>query len=524
MNYKEQIKSFFQTHDKISNIYFGILVVLIVSIPFSSFGISVSEFSLVGLWFFTFGFKEKFTTLYNNKSALIFISIFLLYLVGMIYTTDIKWGLHSIKIKLPLILFPVVLLSIPSLSKKQIKILMYFLVATIFAKTIQTFVGLFFTDNPFDDIRRLSSISHIRFSLFIVFSIFILIYYTFIEKTNKILSLKYIISKFLIVWLFVFLFVIQSITGIIIFIIVAYILLLYLAKKQKNRTIIALTILIPISILLYFIISINNFYDTETYNFEKFDKTTVNNNLYWHDTTNLQIENGNYVWIYVSQKEMKKNWNKISKFKYDDLDNGGHKLKFTLIRYLTSKHYRKDSVGISQLTKQDILNIENGIANYKFFNKYNLNNRIYKILWQFDVYFKGGNPSGHSVTQRFEFLKTAFHVIQDNPFFGVGTGDIKTSIKSQYQKDNSVLQSEFRKNAHNQYVSFAVTFGIIGAIWISFAIFYPFFKNKKYKLMLPSVLFLILVISMLDEDTWETQISITFFALLYSLFVLRKDE
>jgi len=524
MNYKEQIKSFFRENDKISNIYFGILIVLIISIPFSPFGISVSEFSLLGLWFFTFGFKEKFTTLFNNKSALIFITIFLLYLVGLLYTTDIKWGLHSIKIKLPLILFPFVLLSIPRFSKKQIKILMYFLVATIFAKTLETSANLIFATNQFDDIRRISSISHIRFSLFIVFSIYILIYYTFINKKNKVFDFKCIISKILIVWLSVFLFVIQSITGIIIFIIVAYILLFYLAIENKKRNIIAIIIIIPISILVYFIISVSNFYNTEPYVFEDFEKATANNNLYWHDTTNLELENGNYVWIYVSQKEMKESWNKISKLKYDSLDKGGHNLKFTLIRYLTSKGYRKDSVGISKLTKQDILNIENGIANYRFYNKYNFNNRIYKIIWQFDVYLKGGNPSGHSVTQRFEFLKTAFHVIQENPFFGVGTGDIKNSIKSQYDKDNSILEKEFRKNAHNQYVSFAVSFGIIGSIWIVFAIFYPFFKNKKYKQMLPSVFFLISIISMLDEDTWETQISVTFFALLFSLFILRNDN
>ncbi len=518
----ERIKSFFKEHDKISNIYFGILVVLIISIPFSHFGISVSEFSLLALWVFTLNFKEKFRTLFNNKSALFFISIFLLYLVGLIWTTDMKWGLHSVKIKLPLILFPFVLLSIPKFSKKQIEILMCFLVATIFAKTLETSAVLLFTNNPFDDIRRLSSISHIRFSIFIVFSIYILIYYSFIDRKVKILSSKEIISKILIIWLFLFLFVIQSITGIIIFVTIAYILLFYLAIKKKKKVIIGLTVLLPVSILVYFFISINNFYDVESYNFDNFDKTTINNNLYWHDTTNFEIENGNYVWIYISQDEMKQSWNKMSKIKYDKLDNVGHQIKFTLIRYLTSKGYKKDSLGITKLTKQDVLNIENGIANYKFYNKYNFNNRIYKIIWQFDIYLKGGNPSGHSVTQRFEFLKNAFHIIKNNPILGVGTGDIKNAFSNQYEKDNSVLHPDFRKNTHNQYVSFAVTFGIAGSLWISFAIFFPFFKNKKYKQMLPTVLFFISIISMLNEDTWETQISVTFFALLYSLFVLRK--
>ena len=520
----EEINFFFKEHKKISNIYFIILAILLISIPFSKFGISVSEFSLLGLWFFSFKYKDKLKTLYANKTAIIFITIYLLYLVGLLYTNDMKFGLHSIKIKLPLILFPVVLLSIPAFSKKQLKVLMYIFVAAIFAKTLETTTIILLANNPFDDIRRISSISHIRFSIFIIFSIYVLVYYFFINQKNKILSLKFIIPKLLIIWFFLFLFIIQSITGIFIFFIISYILFFYFTLKNKKIIFNLISIIIPISIFFYILLSINNFYNVKIDNFDELEKKTANNILYSHDTTRLEIENGNYVWIYLCEKELSQNWNKVSEIKYDSLDNMGHELKYTLIRYLTSKGYNKDSIGIYKLTNDDILNIENGIANYKFYNKYNFNNRVYKIIWQIDIYMKGGNPSGHSVTQRIEFLKTAMHIIKKNPIFGVGTGDIKKMLANQYEKDDSILNLKFRKFTHNQYVTFATTLGIVGFLWIGFAIFFPFFKNKKYKHLLPTVFFLISIISMLNEDTWETQISVTFFALLYSLFILPPES
>ncbi len=522
MIFLEKIKDFFKTHNRVSNTYFVIILILIASIPFSKFGISVSEFLLPAVWIITLNFKEKFKTLFSNKVALIFISIFILYCIGLIYSTDLTQGLKKVKIKLPLLLFPFIFASIPSFSKQQIKVILLFLVFIIFAKTIQTTSIIFFSDNPYDDIRKISTkLSHIRFSIFIVFSIFVVIYYAFIKE--KLTKYK-IIASVLIAWFILSLFIIQSITGIIIFFTVSYVFIFYLSIKNKKNIFISLSILLPVSIIIYLFFSITNFYDTETYNFASLEKQTINGNEYLHDTINQTIENGHFVGLYFCRKELKNNWNSVSKIKYDSFDNIGHEIKYTLIRYLTSKGYRKDSIGVYQLNSQDISNIENGIANCRFYNKYNFNNRIYKIIWQFDIYQKGGNPSGHSVTQRFEFLKTAFNLIKDNAIFGVGTGDINKKLIAQYEKDKSVLLPKFRIGTHNQYVTIAISLGIIGLLWIVFAITYPFFKNKKYKQMLPSALFLISLISMLNEDTWETQISVTFFALFYALLIIGKNN
>lgn len=47
---------------------------------------------------------------------------------------------------------------------------------------------------------------------------------------------------------------------------------------------------------------------------------------------------------------------------YDDKDLKGQYIRYTIIRYLTSKNYSKDATGINRLKKGDIENIEKGIA------------------------------------------------------------------------------------------------------------------------------------------------------------------
>jgi len=51
---------------------------------------------------------------------------------------------------------------------------------------------------------------------------------------------------------------------------------------------------------------------------------------------------------------------------------------------------------------------------------------------------------------------------------------------------------------------------------------HSYFKNKKYKELIPTVFFIILLLSMLDEDTLETSVGVSFVAVFYSLLILQK--
>jgi len=107
------------------------------------------------------------------------------------------------------------------------------------------------------------------------------------------------------------------------------------------------------------------FHEIKEVDYGKLPYVTKNNNDYYHDKKSRLTENGNLVWIYIQHKEMKKEWNKKSWRPYDSLDYKGNQLCFTLIRYLASKGLTRDSVGVNQLSDEDVKNVENGFANYR---------------------------------------------------------------------------------------------------------------------------------------------------------------
>ncbi len=504
------------------NLYYFGLILLIVSLPLSPYLTSVSQFILVGNWILENKFKSRFKQLINNKSVLIFELIFLVHLIGLIYTTDFAYAFHDLKIKLPLLILPIIIGTSQKLSYKQLKILLLFFIASITVSTFISFtIFLGLTNYKITDIRDISIfISHIRFSLLINIAIFSLVYFFFSDRINK---KEKIIYPVLIIWLVFFLFVLQSFTGLIVFFITGFIALIYFIKKFRNKKIriylISLLVALPIILSVLVAESIVKFYSVEKINPKTIDKYTKLGNKYKNDFNNKIIENGHYVYLYISEKELRNEWNKVSKIAYDSVDEKGQNIKNTIIRYLTSKGYRKDAEGVKKLTKKDIEHIEEGYANYIYKNKISFSARIYKIIWQIDVQFKKGNPSGHSVTQRFEYLKASFAIIKDNFLFGIGTGDLKTVFAQQYNKMNSPLSQRWRLRAHNQFVTFFVTFGLIGFLIIIFAMFYPIVHEYKFINYFFIVFFIIALFSMLDEDTLETQAGVTFFAYFYSLFL-----
>jgi O-antigen ligase len=150
--------------------------------------------------------------------------------------------------------------------------------------------------------------------------------------------------------------------------------------------------------------------------------------------------------------------------------------------------------------------------------------RIQKIVWEFNVYLKGGNPGGHSVIQRLEFWKAAIGIIRENPALGVGTGDVKNAFAVQYDKMNSPLAKEFRLRSHNQFLAITVALGLTGLIVFLVSLFFPLLAERKYRDYLYLMFFIIAFLSMLSEDTLENQSGVMFYAFFNSLLLFLYKE
>jgi len=249
-----------------------------------------------------------------------------------------------------------------------------------------------------------------------------------------------------------------------------------------------------------------------------FTDTTALGNRYTFSAFDQQYENGNYVWIYICEKEMETAWNQRSKIQYTGHDLKGQTINVTLIRFLTSLGYRKDAEGVNKLSEEQIAAIESGVVDWKFMSKYGVMARYNQTMAEVVYYLDTKNPNGSSLVQRFEYWKTAMSLIKRNILIGVGTGDVQKAFKKEYNRCNSKLVPEYRLRAHNQFIEFTVTFGVIGLLWFLIALFYPVFKLKKFD-FLYIAFFMIAFISMLTEDTLETQAGICFFV-FFSCFFL----
>ena len=89
---------------------------------------------------------------------------------------------------------------------------------------------------------------------------------------------------------------------------------------------------------------------------------------------------------------------------------------------------------------------------------------------------------------------------------------------------NSKLDSDHYLRSHNQYLAITVAFGIFGLAFFLFALFYPMLFLNQMGNFLYVVFLLTLVLSMLTEDTLETQAGATFFAFFNAFFLYAQPK
>ena len=83
----------------------------------------------------------------------------------------------------------------------------------------------------------------------------------------------------------------------------------------------------------------------------------------------------------------------------------------------------------------------------------------------------------------------------------------------------SPLEPQYRNKAHNQYLSIAVGLGLVGLLVFLASLLVPYFASKRNRTYLYTVFMVILLLSMLPENTIETQAGVMWFAFFNSLFI-----
>lgn len=500
-------------------LYFIAMAIMAIALPVSEFLMSISIFGLAIAWLINGPKKIQWQAFNHNKLAWITVSIFIIEVVGLLNTSNYDYAFSELRNKLPLLLVPVFIAPAKFSNKEYTSLLALFVGSTIVGSLICFFNYHFYLKDNLINIREISIfISHIRFGLMINLSIFILIYYAIILKNKW--SFAFLAVA---LWLGYFLLFLGSGNGYFIFgvlLLIGFIALIFKSPYPKFGMVLGLLFVL---FNLYMVILSNDAYhsyfvprDTAYNNPDKIRKKNDRGLRLSSNVKNKQLQNGYFVWRNITRKELKKEWEKRADEKYLTHDIKKQIVIGTLIKYLTSKGYPKDSVGVSMLSDKDIDNIEMGYADYRQENWNNLELRTDQFFFQLYAMVNQNNPGGKPLMQRLYYLEGSFAIIENNFLFGVGTGDIQDEFDSYYRNEHSELKSQYRVRTHNQYLTYFITLGIFGFIWFLIATVYPLIRFSRISLILAVAQF-VLLLSFLTEDTLETQPGVTLYAFIIAL-------
>jgi len=499
------------------------------------------------------GFNDKLSRFWHNKAAVLLVAFYLMHVIGLLWTSDYQYALKDLRVKLPILVMPFILSSMPPLDRKRFDFVMFVYVLSVFIATL--FSSVSYWRHDYEDIREISHfISHIRFCLNIVFSIAIIGYYLVKVKvpepvegptpsgslslskgtlTHLVpafgirIAINRFLQYFLLIWFVYQIYIFESLSGYVILAAVVIVTAVYaFLRWKKGRgwhiAVGAMSLLAVVAVLLVVQHEVKPLLKVEVVDFATLEQKTAQGNDYWHDTLCNPVEDGKYVGLYYCRKELQEAWPQRSDLPLDGTTTNGENLEATLARYLTSKDLRKDAQGVMALTDEDIRNIEQGVANYNNWKHPGLHARLSSTLFEYNLYRRFNNPNGGSLAQRIEFTRASFHLIGQHPWFGVGTGDVPQAFSQAYDEIHSPLKEEFRFRAHNQYLSIAVAFGCVGLAFFLFVLLYPWCSSKKHHTYLYMVFLCIMLLSMFPEDTLETQAGATLFAFFEALLLFAR--
>lgn len=481
---------------------------------------SIGTILLLIFWFIDPGVKKGLSRLTLDNPSTWMAMLFLLHIVWLINTSDWAYAAKDLRIKLPLIVLALSL-GTTKLSRDDLKKVFVALGVGIFVATLVGYY-LYFSDPmvKMDPRSMAPDISHIRLSLMII--VFIGGCIEFFREAESKWKLVLVIS---VLNACVFLYFLQTLTALgVLFGGLGILLIRQVIIRTGGLARIAiLTSLFAIPAVLFLLMK--SYYISY---YELADdalplmKQTADGSIYNHYDT-LQIENGNYLYANIAEIEMVEAWNARSTVRINYDPNEGDDLMHRLTRYLTSKGLAKDRVGVESLSEGDVAYIEAGFPAVAYVEKSGLELRVHTFLQGTHAYLTKGTIQGSSFYQRFVYWQIGMELALENLITGVGTGDVKQSFKDAYIDYPTFIEPKFRHRAHNQYITFLVTFGVLGLLYFLSFLGFLIYKWKNNSLYLFFIV--VALVSFLTEDTLETQAGVTFFAFFVSLFsaVISED-
>lgn len=501
-----------------SHIQVFLLSALAASLVLSKFVMSLSMMLLVLNLLLEANFKTYWENIRTSRLFHWVALLFLIHVISLAWSSNLTYGFHDIKVKLPLLVIPLVLTAHPISSRKQLKWILQIFLASVLFVTLYNYLAYqqVFGPRDYDDIRGMSLFdSHVRLSLMVVMAIVATV------QLYRWRSIPVFLMMAIVVWLHYYTYFSQVLSGAMALVSIYTVYGFYwLHRRYKILAYSAFSVfmILTVSAIVWLFKPIT--FDPDLYRPELLSaERTAEGNVYTHNPTEVCPETGKPIDIYICHPELRREWNKVSDIPYDNgRDRKGQLIFRTLTRYMASKDLRKDAAGFKQLDMKDIRAIERG---HTSFHHKGIWSRVSGLRYQIN---NVTDPNGHSLLERLEYWRTGTEIAGENWLIGTGSGDVQDAFNKKYEENKSPLEEEHRDRAHNMFLTMLLSFGIIGLL-VFLLLHFDFMRTQFKAGQLVGLGFIaIILVSYLVEDTLETQSGVTFFGLFYGLFIVAPKK
>ncbi|WP_416695845.1 O-antigen ligase family protein [Candidatus Pseudothioglobus sp. Uisw_050_01] len=228
----------------LSKVYQFLLVFLAFLLPLTVFGANLIIVLIVLIWLFSGNYKLKYRKIISSKFLIASGLFYLLHVVGLIWTSDLKWGFEMLHKMWYFILLLPVLYTI--VQKKYIKYyITSFLVAISFSELVSYLI--WFEIIPPFKMASVSNpvpfMSHVSYNPILAFAIYLVAHEMFLNKDLD--KFKFFMYSFFATTMTINMFITGGRSGHVMFFAMIAILIFQFFKAEKIKSLITISILIP---------------------------------------------------------------------------------------------------------------------------------------------------------------------------------------------------------------------------------------------------------------------------------------
>lgn len=511
-------------------IYLASLCLIAVFLPLSRYMLSVSEIILAANWVAEGGFRTKFSRLRSDRAAIAFILVYVLSVIGVMWSEDPGYALtHDLLHKLPTLFMPLIVATSTLPGRKMTRLIVLLFILSV---VVVSFIGFFSRlAQPALSFREASPfIPGIYFGLMVIIAAFQL---PLLVRAITGSRQYFIASLAISAWLIFFLFHLRALSAVASFAAALLCLTVIIATRSDKALV---KILLPAIFIIVSALAIRPMVDIYRQTHEEshidlssLDSFTGRGNPYLHDTLNIIRENGNPVYLYIADEELREAWNEKSSLDYDSETLVGQELRATLFRYMSSLGLRKDSEGFIKLTDNDIAAVERGVTNHLNVDRPGFYVRAYEEMMSLYLYYKSSRQMTEwgSLTKRIDLWRASWEAFRERPLLGWGTGSIVKAVEYGLQKNGSML-SGLNMKPHNQFLCTMVTLGAAGLIITVLLYAFFVFERKAYRSLMFILFLVVFLVNFLGNNSLESQPGqdlFVFFSMVYGYFypTLKKE-